>query len=242
MKILSIGNSFSEDSQRYLHRIAAADGLDLYTVNLCIGGCSLESHYNNFKEDRRNYVFQENGVITERLITLKEGLSLEDWDVVTVQQVSTHSFIEDSYYPYICELAGFIRQLTPKAKLVIHNTWAYEDGCDRMQEVRGDRSFANMRADINRAYKRAKKEISADGIIQSGDLFALMIESGANKMYRDTFHASLGLGRYALGLLWYRSLTGNSVLNNSFADFDEPISQEEILIAKKCAEQFGKTI
>ena len=29
MNVLSIGNSFSQDAQRYLHQIAAADGYDV---------------------------------------------------------------------------------------------------------------------------------------------------------------------------------------------------------------------
>jgi len=34
MNILSIGNSFSQDAQRYLHQIARADKTDLKCVNL----------------------------------------------------------------------------------------------------------------------------------------------------------------------------------------------------------------
>ena len=47
MNILSIGNSFSQDAQRYLHRIAKADGCTLNTFNLYIGGCPLSLHYRN---------------------------------------------------------------------------------------------------------------------------------------------------------------------------------------------------
>lgn len=42
MKLLSIGNSFSTDAQRWLRDLAAAEGHDLYCVNLYIPGCSLE--------------------------------------------------------------------------------------------------------------------------------------------------------------------------------------------------------
>ena len=38
MKILSIGNSFSDDAQRYLRAIAASEGVEIETLNLCIGG------------------------------------------------------------------------------------------------------------------------------------------------------------------------------------------------------------
>ena len=65
-----------------------------------------------------------------------------------------------------------------------------------------------------------------------------LLESGISKVHRDTYHASLGLGRYALGLLWYRMLTGNSVKDNVFAAFDQPITAEERQIAKDCVESF----
>ena len=57
MKVLSIGNSFSQDAQRYLHEIAKNDGVDLFSVNLFIGGCSLETHYNNIVENNANYSY-----------------------------------------------------------------------------------------------------------------------------------------------------------------------------------------
>ena len=41
MKVLAIGNSFSQDATRYLHQIAKANQFDLKVVNLYIGGCSL---------------------------------------------------------------------------------------------------------------------------------------------------------------------------------------------------------
>ena len=238
MNILSIGNSFSEDAQRYLSGIAAADGVDLYTVNLCIGGCPLESHARNAKTGDKAYTFQENGVITDRLISLKEGLELARWDVVTIQQVSTHSFVRDSYYPYVFEVAEFVRAHVPDAKLIIQETWAYEDGCDRLEEIRGDRSASSMHSELKAVYETVTKEISADGIIRSGDLMELMRQRGIGGLYRDTFHASWGYGRYAIGLLWYRSLTGADVTENSFRKFDESVSEEQISAAKAAVMEF----
>ena len=87
---------------------------------------------------------------------------------------------------------------------------------------------------IEISYKKAAEEINADLVIPSGKVFQRLIESGVEKVHRDTFHASLGLGRYALGLLWYSILSGNDVKNNTFCDFDEEISKTEIEIAKEC--------
>ena len=58
MKILSIGSSFSQDAQRYLHRIATANAQDLKCVNLYIGGCSLRTHYLNILDRRKSVQFR----------------------------------------------------------------------------------------------------------------------------------------------------------------------------------------
>ena len=46
-KILTIGNSFSQDSTAMLHDLAAAAGVETKVVNLYIGGCSLQQHWEN---------------------------------------------------------------------------------------------------------------------------------------------------------------------------------------------------
>ena len=61
IKILAIGNSFSQDATHYLHQIAAADHVDLKVVNLYIGGCSLERHWNNILTEAEDYLYEENG-------------------------------------------------------------------------------------------------------------------------------------------------------------------------------------
>ena len=88
--------------------------------------------------------------------------------------------------------------------------------------------------DIKESYEKITKEINADFIIPSGEVFQKLIASGIEKVHRDTFHASLGLGRYTLGLLWYAILTGNDIKSNTFSDFDVEIPKTEIEIAKQC--------
>ena len=61
MDILSIGNSFSQDAQRYLHQIAKADGVDIHSFNLYIGGCPLSKHYRNMLSEESVYTLEMNG-------------------------------------------------------------------------------------------------------------------------------------------------------------------------------------
>ena len=66
------------------------------------------------------------------------------------------------------------------------------------------------------------------------------LENGIGKVHRDTFHASLGVGRYLLGLTWYAYLTGNSVNTIPDIELDEQISAEQIEIIKRSVEQTVK--
>lgn len=237
MKILAIGNSFSRDATRYLHQIARGGETPVSVANLYIGGCTLDRHFRNMLADSRDYVLDYNGMSTEFYVSIKEALLSREWDVVTVQQASGGSFDPDSYYPYINALVDYVRQCAPKAKIVVHQTWAYEQGSDKLASV-GYTDHKAMFADIQKAYQLAAEKIGADGIIPSGQLFQNMLANGFEKVHRDTFHASLGAGRYALGLLWYRMLTGADVTDNSFCDFDEAVTGEEIAVIKKLVQSF----
>ncbi len=108
----------------------------------------------------------------------------------------------------------------PNAKLFIHETWGYEDGSERLKEEL-------MYADIQSAYQKAAKLIQADGMIPSGKAMFYATKFGVEKIRRDTYHASLGAGRYLLALTWYKALSGKDISNNDFDDFDVPVSTEE---------------
>ncbi len=236
MQILSIGNSFSQDATRYLHQIAKADGVKLTTVNLYIGGCNLFRHFQNIKSDARAYSLEINGENTGFSVSVKEALLSREWDVVTLQQVSKLSPDFETFQPYLSALADYVREYAPKAKIYMHQTWGYEENSPRLNETMGYASHLDMFKDLENSYAKAKEAICGDGIIPSGKTFCKLTEKGIPNIHRDTSHASFGLGRYALGLTWYKTLTGNSVLSNTFSDFDCPVSEEEIKIAKTCVE------
>lgn len=228
MNILSIGNSFSEDATRYLHNIARADGEDYHTVNLYVGGCSLEMHNDNIVPNAKVYEWQENGDTGNKYVSIRDALQAHEWDIVTVQQVSHLSFNLDSYFPYVVNLINYIKKYAPNAKVYLHQTWAYEKESDRLINIAGYNTPEKMLDDIIKVNDTVARNIGAEGIIRSGELFELLRKSGYEKLYRDTFHASLGVGRYALALLWYCTISGKKANKNLICDFDEPVEQENI--------------
>lgn len=227
MKILSIGNSFSQDAQRYLHSIAKHNGVDIFTTNLYIGGCSLETHYKNITEDNSYYEQEINGKSTGNLISVKDALLSDNWDFVTLQQVSSLSFDYSTYNPYLKELFNYVKNLCTNAKILIHQTWAYEDGSDLLFNTAHCRTAEEMYTKAQNAYYKCLEDLPFDGLIPSGKTMIEAVRLGIGKIHRDTFHASLGAGRYLLGLTWYKYLTGNDVSNDSFSELDEPVTPEQ---------------
>jgi hypothetical protein len=186
----------------------------------------------------RDYELQYNGHKTGFHISLDEALLNNQWDVITLQQSSSNSTKPESYTPYILALAEHVRKMAPKAKLYMHETWAYEAGSDKLVNLMKYNEPCEMLADIKTAYEAAAQSINANGIIRCGELFGKLTEAGIEKVHRDTFHASLGVGRYALALMWYRTLTGKCVTDNAFCDFDTEISEKEVLTVKEAVESF----
>lgn len=239
MNVLSIGNSFSQDAQRYIHKIAKTDGCEVNTFNLYIGGCPLDLHYRNMLSDEKAYLLEMNGESTGFYVSLKEALLNRKWDVVTIQQVSQLSVCYDTFQPYLNEIVDCIRKYQPEAKIGIQETWAYEQDSYRLTVELGYTCWEDMLRDVKCAYEKAMVESGADFLIPSGELFGKLLLCGIERIHRDTFHASLGLGRYALSLLWYKVLTGNDITDNIFSEFDEEISREHILTIKKCVNEIA---
>ena len=151
-KILAIGNSFSQDAARYLQQVAEASGVQVLIWNLYIGGCSLESHWNNLEANSKVYQLQVNGTVTEKLMTIDEGLNAWDWDYITVQQASPFSGWMDSYEPFLGLILKHIKELAPAAQIFIHETWAYEISSTLPSFMRYNRSQQEMFEKLHSCY------------------------------------------------------------------------------------------
>ncbi len=226
MKVLSIGNSFSQDAQRYLHEIAKVNDCDLVCCNLYIGGCSLRTHYLNMLDDERAYAYEYNGQSTGLKVSIREVLKSNEWDIVTLQQASPQSFVPDSYVPYIQELVKFVKKYVPKAKIYLHQTWAYPVERPRLSAV-GFETTEEMFQAVQKTYADVREIIKADGMILSGEAMLRAYQIKGEELYRDAIHAGLGFGRYLLALVWFRTLFGERDDFKHMTDFDVPVSKEE---------------
>ena len=224
IKILSIGNSFSQDAQAYLHQIAASAGIESKVVNLYIGGCSLEKHHNNITENAVAYSYELNGDIhMGRKASIMEGLCEEDWDFVTMQQASGWSGIPDSYYPHIIELSDYVKQYAPTAKQVIHQTWAYEQTASHPHFSKYGSDQKMMYPAVIASYAGAAEKLGGLPIIRCGELVQelrsdpiFVPNTGKYLITRDGYHMNIPYGRYALAALWFETLMGGDIYHASF--------------------------
>lgn len=210
MKILCIGNSFSQDSTALLQLLT-----DKITArNLYIGGCSLDMHAANIENDAAKYELQENGEkMQSALVSIKETLTSDKWDYITVQQVSGRSGVYESFYPYLGELLDYVRKYSD-AEIVLHETWSYEIGS-------GHPDFAIYNSDreqMAQAIKETYEKVSAKEnlrIIRVGEAVRKLrakpsfdYENGGLSLTRDGFHLSLSYGRLLAASVWCKFFTG----------------------------------
>ncbi|MBE6903117.1 MAG: DUF4886 domain-containing protein [Ruminococcaceae bacterium] len=227
MKILSIGNSFSQDAHQWLHQLAKQQGFEIETVNLYIGGCDLETHWNNAVNNNAFYDLEKNGNQTGEKISILQAIKLENWDVITLQQASHFSGIPETYKPYLKNLSSYIRELCPFTKILFHQTWAYETDSDHGGFVSYESNQKIMFDKITATATQMADSINAE-IIPVGKVIQHIRENlpefdyqnGALSLCRDGFHLSLDYGRYAAAATWLRVLTGVPVLAIPFMDFD----------------------
>lgn len=207
MNVLCIGNSFSEDSTRYLHQIS--DG-EIYVRNLYIGGCSLETHWNNIVEARADYEWQKNGRML-KMMSINDALTKKKWDFVTVQQVSHLSGMAETYEPFLTNIIEFIKEKCPNAKIVFHRTWAYDDNSTHEGFVNYGRDRKRMLDAIIKTSNFYAEKHSLD-VIPNGEAIeaarALPEFQGERNINRDGFHLSYDYGRYLAGLTMYGFFTG----------------------------------
>ena len=172
LRTLSIGNSFSQDACGYLHPIAASMGIEWECVNLYIGGCSLETHAANLASGAPAYSLEINGASTGTMVSVNDALADGTYDIVTLQQASHFSGRTQTYFPYIEILAEAVRKAQPEAKLMVHETWAYETDSTHGRFPHYGCSQRRMYEFLHDAYTYAAGKIGADiipvGVVVQG--------------------------------------------------------------------------
>lgn len=240
IRILAIGNSFSEDAaEAYLDDLANAAGIQVVIGNMYIGGCSLETHWYNASNNLSAYSYRK---IANGDTTVLSGKSIayaladESWDYITFQQVSQYSGKYVTYYPYITNLINYVKSLAtnPAVQYCLHRTWAYATNSTHSEYDYYQSNQMIMFDSIVNVTNRVAAEQGISLIIPAGTA----IQNGrssylGDSFNRDGYHLSLGMGRYTAACAWFEKIFGQSVVGNTFAPAS--LSQREIDIAQNAA-------
>ena len=125
LKLLSIGNSFSVNAHRYLGEIIKQHGKATAVLgNAAIGGCSFKRHWEEHlksEADPKHKPYRYKG----KPMSLRDYLTAEKWDVVTIQSVSHQSYKPELWQPYADNLVALIKEYKPD--LVMNIALPYQD-------------------------------------------------------------------------------------------------------------------
>ncbi len=240
IKILAIGNSFSEDAvEQYLYGLADAEGISVVIGNLYIPGCSLERHKLNVEKDSAAYEYRKivNGVRNNQPgISLEYAIQDEDWDYISLQQVSGRS---GKFKTFKASLPTLIKYVKDKAtnnnmQLVLHQTWAYAQNSTHSAFPDYKSDQLNMYKAIVHAVFKAAHKFNIDIVVPSGTA----VQNGrityvGDTFNRDGYHLNLTYGRYTASCAWFEKIFGLSVIGNSFVP--KGVDENIIKIAQEAA-------
>jgi hypothetical protein len=233
LRILGIGNSFTDDGMQYLPDLLEHAGIENVTLGrLVLGGCSLEKHYQLYASGDSAYrylksypgknVWEE----VKTQCTFKDALTDENWDIVVIQQVSQLAGMYETYQPYLKHLMDAIVVNCSNAGVCLgwQMTWAYGSASDHQGFANYHRDQQTMYHAIVEAVKTMIVETGIDIIVPSGTAIQNLRTAGINNppldLTRDGYHIDLGAGRYTLACTWFQALIapclGKSVAKNSF--------------------------
>lgn len=240
IKVLAIGNSFSEDAtEQYLYELANAQGDSLVIGNAYIAGCSIERHYNNLKGDSALYGYRKitgKGKFKKNKITLKNIIRDEQWDIITFQQASHLSGIPDSYV-YLPLLKRLVESYTTNLHIefVWHMTWAYANDFVSRKFAAYDNNQRQMYSAIVNTMLNVLPGVGIHRIIPSGIAIQLMRYRMGDVLNRDGYHLTLTIGRYTAACTWCEFLTGKIVDGNPY--FPDTITPEEAQLCQQEAHE-----
>ncbi|MGD9569460.1 MAG: DUF4886 domain-containing protein [Sedimentibacter sp.] len=248
IKILTIGNSFSQDIDYYLYEIAKSAGVNIIVGNLYNSGCSLQRHwtYTSNNDKAYSYYKWESGKITKtENQTMRNAILDEKWDYITFQQASADSGVYSTYQPYLNNLAAYVKDKAKNknVKLALNMTWAYSSESTNDGFFYYHYNQKTMFNAIINSYKYASNESQISLIIPCGTAIQnartnKYLNAVGKELTSDGYHLNAGIGRYIAGLTMFKAIIDEEKLDLSLDDVkfipeSEGITEKLVRLSKK---------
>lgn len=237
LRVLAIGNSFSEDAlEHYLYELAQAEGKELIIGDARIGGCDLQTHLDNFRSDSDAYWYikiEEGKTRTTGGWRLSDVLADEEWDYISIQQVSDKTGLYSTFEP-LGEILDYIQDYAPDAKIIWHSTWAYVEGESRSDYPAYEGKQMIMYEAIQDCTRRVLAEYPQIAFaVPTGTAIQNARGVLGDTLNRDQRHLEQNYGRYTAACTWFETLFGIDVTKNSYTP--STVDDEKGAIARAAA-------
>ena len=213
LKILAVGNSFSQDGLKHVFDVAVSAGIyDIQWGNLFIGSCSLATHLENVKADSPSYTYYtsvNSRRESKKAYKLSDAVKSENWDFITFQQVSTNSGVADTYDD-LEELISLVAPLctNDKVEFAWHMTWAYQTGAKSLGKY-GNDQMQMYNAIVSAVQNKVVPNERISKIIPNGTAIQNARTSYMGDAFtRDGTHLSLDTGCLIAAMTVVHALVG----------------------------------
>lgn len=214
LKILAIGNSFTNCATHYLPRLIKYLNADSICVaKLVRNSASLSMHWSshsNNSPDYEMYYSDDGAFVLTDINTIDRALTVMDWDIIVLQQASGIAGDYSTYYPALEYLMQLFRESNPNMKSGWQYTWAYMPGTQHADFYRYDHDPDKMHEASVAVSDRICEENHIDIRIPSA-LLVRDLRNGFPEVtdgfsYDGVHIDMMGLGGFALSALWYECL------------------------------------
>ncbi|MCI0920302.1 DUF4886 domain-containing protein [Sphingobacterium rhinopitheci] len=245
IKILAIGNSFSEDAiENYLFELAKEADKKVIIGNMYIGGASIELHVKNATENKPTYSYRKvttDGVKTNtKNSSIEQVIKEEDWDYISLQQASPYSGQYAVIIKDLPALVTYVNMLKPKkTKLIYHQTWAYQQDSPHKGFANYNNNQLEMYQGIIAATQKINKSKVFSMVIPAGTAIQNARTSSIGDHYtRDGYHLNLDYGRFTAACTWYEKIFNLDVRKNNYKP--DQVTELQANIAKDAAHKAVK--
>lgn len=246
LNILMIGDSFCYHYTDELYGMLADAGLTVSVTNAYHPDCHMEQHWNWLIDHSRKYqfiTFNANGKSVLENMSLEEGLRLQNWDYISLQQHYTpettmdHKVAMSQIEPYARNLYDYLEKKFPQARRMWHQTWAYQVGYEgpslqdaavgeeakvltREKQTACHETIRRTALTVSQTYGVTRVPCGdawqlarADERVGDGLCARLSVNNGAGDNCHD---GDVGGGQYLNACVWFEIITGKSCVDSKY--------------------------
>lgn len=234
LKVLLIGNSFSQDTCYLSYQAAKAMGIENVKIgNLYIGAGSISDHIYKHKHGATAELqTTTDGKWVKASATLETAVTSDNWDYIIIQQVSPLSG-EASSFESANALVDIIEPLCPSARLAWNMTWAYQSTFNDSRFDRYDRDQGKMyQAIVSATQSKIVTNDRIEIIVPIGTVIQNVRTSYiGDTLTRDGYHLNEQLGRQISSLALVHALTGVSIDGVNTTNYDKITDEKALVVA-----------